>query len=592
MLNFGLLFLIPLISGLLVNLNFLTLKWALRLVIFNIFFDLWLALVGLYFLNFQGNIPFFRQKNFNSSEDIFGSYLNFGPWLQINNFSVNWEFTFNTLTLSLIATVLFVSFLVHLYSVDYLYLDPKQRLFFSFLSLFTFFMVILVSSSNFLILFVGWEGVGLCSYLLINFWYTRPQANKSALKALVINRIGDVGLTFGILLIYLEFNSLNFSDIFLLVPFFAFDKIFFIFSEVNTLELICIFLFIGAMGKSAQVGLHAWLPDAMEGPTPVSALIHAATMVTAGVFLLIRCSVFLEFAPKTLAFITNVGALTCFLSGLVGLVQFDIKKIIAYSTCSQLGYMVFACGLNQFFASFFHLINHAFFKALLFLASGSIIHALGGEQDIRKFGGLLRVLPLTYSALLIGSLCLCGFPFLSGYYSKELILELAFISLSTHGLFAYILGLAAAFCTTWYSFRLIYYTFFTKSNGYRTSYFMFEKTSFYMRMSLIILIIPSIFSGYLLNDIFIGVASDFWPQNIYQLKLALLEFIPLHFKILPFISTLLACILSYLFLVKFSFSIHLYFFFQNLISDSFLVKFFRYLGKQLYYNEATYFFVI
>jgi len=323
----------------------------------------------------------------------------------------------------MLIVVTLISSLVHLYSTEYMSHDPHLTRFMSYLSLFTFFMLILITANNFLQMFVGWEGVGLSSYLLINFWFTRIQANKSAIKAMLVNRVGDFFILLALFAIYFVFNSLDYDVVFSLVPLMTTYQITignFLFSAI---DLICLFLFLGAMGKSAQLGLHTWLPDAMEGPTPVSALIHAATMVTAGVFLLARCSFLFEFSPLVLNFIMLIGASTAFFASTTGLFQNDIKKVIAYSTCSQLGYMIFACGLSSYEVGIFHLSNHAFFKALLFLGAGSIIHAVSDEQDMRKMGGLKNLLPFSYSIMLIGSLALVGFPFLTGFYSKDLILE-------------------------------------------------------------------------------------------------------------------------------------------------------------------------
>lgn len=341
-------------------------------------------------------------------------------------FSNNWGFLFDSLTAMILIVVTSVSSLVHIYSTSYIEHDPHLSRFITYLSFFTFFIIILVSADNLVQIFVGWEGVGLCSYLLINFWFTRIQANKAAIKAILVNRVGDFGLALGIFGLFLETGSVEYSTIFSIVPF-IFNKTFFLFSyEFHFLNLFSFLLFVGAVGKSAQVGLHTWLPDAIEGPTPVSALIHAATMVTAGVFLLVRCSPLFEYCPKTLWVITLFGGITAFFAATTGLFQNDLKKVIAYSTCSQLGYMVFSCGLSCYNVGLFHLANHAFFKALLFLTAGAIIHATNDEQDIRRIGGLVRVLPFCYSIFLVGSLALLGFPFLSGFYSKEVILEIAY----------------------------------------------------------------------------------------------------------------------------------------------------------------------
>merc|ERR1712127_1083001 len=353
-------------------------------------------------------------------------YIKLMPWMNSELLNVDWGFLFDSLTVSMCCIVTFVSFLVHLYSTEYMAHDPHLSRFMSYLSLFTFFMLILVTADNFIQMFVGWEGVGLCSYLLINFWFTRIQANKAAIKAMVVNRIGDFGLALGIFTIFIKFKALDYATVFSMIPFFCNDLVIFLNFKVNVISLIGILLFIRAIGKSAQLGLHTWLPDAMEGPTPVSALIHAATMVTAGVFLLARCSYLFELAPTTLCVVTIVGALTAFFASTVGLVQNDLKRVIAYSTCSQLGYMVFICGLSNYSIGLFHLANHAFFKALLFLSAGSIIHGLADEQDLRKMGGLIGSFPIT-------------------------ILEIAFSTYNKFGLFAYTLGCLAAGCTSFYS---------------------------------------------------------------------------------------------------------------------------------------------
>jgi len=407
-----------------------------------------------------------------------------------------------------------ISALVHLYSTDYMSHDPHLPRFMSYLSLFTFFMLMLVTGDNFVILFLGWEGVGLCSYLLISFWYTRLQANKAAIKALVVNRVADFALTIGMIAIFFVFKSLDFHVVFPLAPFFVNSTFIFLGYDLPVLTVICSLLFIGAMGKSAQIGLHTWLPDAMEGPTPVSALIHAATMVTAGVFLIIKCSPLFEYVPAVLSVITFVGATTAFFSATIGLVQNDIKKVIAYSTCSQLGYMIFACGLSNYHVSLFHLANHAFFKALLFLSAGAIIHSLSNEQDMRRFGGLAPLLPFTSIMLLIGSLSLMGFPFLTGFYSKDLILELALTKYTIEGSFAYCLGLVTAFFTSFYSFRVFYLTFIYKNNSFRTVIKHVHELPWKMAVSLSVLSLGSIFLGYFAKDLFVGLGTDFWNHSI------------------------------------------------------------------------------
>lgn len=470
--------------------------------------------------------------------------LDLGTWINSGLFEVRWEFYFDNLTLSMLVVVNLISFLVHLYSMDYMAQDESLGRFMSYLSLFTFFMLILVTGDNFVVLFLGWEGVGLCSYLLIGFWYTRIQANKAAIKAMIINRISDFGLTIGIIAIYTTFKSVNFAVVFALTPFFQDKTFLFLGYEVDILSFIAALLFFGACGKSAQIGLHTWLPDAMEGPTPVSALIHAATMVTAGVFLIIKCSPIFEYAPSVLTFITIIGALTAFFGATTALVQNDIKKVIAYSTCSQLGYMIFACGLSNYHVSFFHLVNHAFFKALLFLSAGAIIHSLSNEQDMRRYGGLLQLLPYTSVMLMIGSLSLMGFPFLTGFYSKDLILELAFAKYTVSGHFVYWMGLITAFFTSFYSYRVFYLTFISQNNSYRRVVENIHELPKKMAFVLAILALGSIFLGYLIKDLFVGLGTDFWnqsifilPQNNNQIEA---EFIPHIYKLLPFFSTLLA----------------------------------------------------
>ena len=476
-------------------------------------------------------------------------YIKLIPWIDSEVLNVDWGFLFDTLTTVMCCVVTFISFLVHLYSIEYMAADPHLSRFMSYLSLFTFFMLILVTADNFVQMFVGWEGVGLCSYLLINFWFTRIQANKAAIKAMIMNRIGDFGLVLGILIIFVTYKAVDYATVFALTPLVCDMKINFLNFECDILTLIGIFLLIGAVGKSAQLGLHTWLPDAMEGPTPVSALIHAATMVTAGVFLIARCSPIFEYAPFVLEIITILGACTAFFAATVGLLQNDLKRVIAYSTCSQLGYMVFACGLSNYSVGIFHLANHAFFKALLFLGAGSIIHAVADEQDMRKMGGLKNLIPFTYSMIVIGSLALIGFPFLTGFYSKDLILEVAFGKFTAPGHFSYYLGTIGAFCTAFYSTRLLYLTFIAKPAGYRTVICYAYDSSYNICIALGILAIPSIFIGYFTKDMIVGLGTDFWGTAIYvapeNMNMFDAEFINQFYKLLPVNLSLLGTFLAF-----------------------------------------------
>ena len=500
------------------------------------------------------------------------TYINLFRWIDSDLFNVDWGFLFDSLTAIMCCVVTFVSSLVHLYSTEYMSHDPHLPRFMSYLSLFTFFMLILVTADNFVQMFVGWEGVGLCSFLLINFWFTRIQANKAAIKAMIVNRIGDFGLALGIFTIFIKFKALDYATVFSMVPFFCNDLVIFLNFKVNVISLIGILLVIGAMGKSAQLGLHTWLPDAMEGPTPVSALIHAATMVTAGVFLLARCSAIYEYTPFVLNLITILGASTAFFAATVGLVQNDLKRVIAYSTCSQLGYMIFACGLSNYSVGVFHLMNHAFFKALLFLGAGSVIHAVSDEQDMRKMGGLKKLVPFTYSLMVIGSLALIGFPFLTGFYSKDVILEVAYGKYSSFGHYSYLLGSLGAFLTAFYSTRLLHLTFLSPPNGYKSIICSAYDSSYSILTSLCILSVPSIFVGYLSKDMIIGLGTDFWGNSILVLpehmNLIDAEFIEHRFKILP----------VFLSLVGASSSFFLYSFFNKTLLNIKL----SYLGKKIY----------
>ena len=436
-------------------------------------------------------------------------------WITSGNFIVDWSIRLDTLTAVMFIVVTTVSACVHLYSIGYMEDDPSKIRFMGYLSLFTFFMLVLVSSNNLLQMFFGWEGVGLASYLLIGFWHHKDSANKAAIKAFVVNRVGDFGYAIGIAGIFYIFGTISFDSIFSQVDRFSEHQIQFLSFSFPTLDFLCFLLFIGAMGKSAQLGLHTWLPDAMEGPTPVSALIHAATMVTAGVFLVARMSPLYEFATFTNLFITFIGAATAIFAASIALTQNDIKRVIAYSTCSQLGYMFFAAGVGAYNASIFHLTTHAFFKALLFLSAGSVIHAMHHEQDMRKMGGLFKKIPFTATMMWIGSLAIIGFPYLSGYYSKESILENAFYASNGIAYFAYLVGILTALLTAFYSWRLLFLTFHGENRSNNKTYDHAHESPLVMTVPLFILAIGSIFSGIFFADYFIGYyKKEFWDNAI------------------------------------------------------------------------------
>lgn len=383
-------------------------------------------------------------------------------WFHSGDFQIDWALRVDPLTAVMLVVVTSVSTVVHFYSVGYMSHDAHPARFMCYLSLFTFAMLMLVTADNFIQLFFGWEGVGLCSYLLIGFWFHKDSANEASMKAFIVNRVGDFGFALGIMAVFALFGSVQFDAVFAQAPQQAGEFATYWGMELNRLDVICLLLFVGAMGKSAQLGLHTWLPDAMEGPTPVSALIHAATMVTAGVFMAARISPMLEYAQTALMVITFVGAATAFFAATVGMVQNDIKRVIAYSTCSQLGYMFFACGVSAYAAAIFHLMTHAFFKALLFLGAGSVIHAMSDEQDMRRMGGIWRKIPFTYAYMWLGSLALAGIPLFAGYYSKDLILEASYADHSLQGAVAFWAGVAAAVMTAFYSWRLLFLTFHGK----------------------------------------------------------------------------------------------------------------------------------
>jgi NADH-quinone oxidoreductase subunit L len=439
-------------------------------------------------------------------------------WIDAGDLKVDWAVRLDTLSSVMLMTVCVCSAAIHVYSCGYMAHDPSIGRFMAYLSFFTFFMLMLVTADNFVQLFFGWEGVGLCSYLLIGFWYDRPTANAAAIKAFIVNRIGDFGFALGIFAVWLLFGSLQFDQVFNDAPNMAANRIEFLGIEWDALTIACILLFIGAMGKSAQIGLHTWLPDAMEGPTPVSALIHAATMVTAGVFMVARFSPLFEYATAALAVVALIGATTAIFAASVGMAQNDIKRVIAYSTCSQLGYMFFAAGVSAYPAAIFHLFTHAFFKALLFLCAGSVIHAMSGEQDMRKMGGIWRKIPVTYALMWIGSLALAGVPPFAGYYSKDTILEAAWSAHGFIGIYTFLLGLFAAFITAFYSWRLIIMTFHGTSRAEPHVMDHVHESPKVMLIPLYVLAAGATFAGWLFYDYFVGHArGEFWREAILVL---------------------------------------------------------------------------
>jgi NADH-quinone oxidoreductase subunit L len=498
------------------------------------------------------------------------------PWIQSGDFSVDWTVRVDSITAVMLVVVTGVSSLVHLYSIGYMHEDPSRPRFFSYLSLFTFAMLMLVTANNFLQLFFGWEGVGLASYLLIGFWYTRPAANAAAMKAFIVNRVGDFGFALGIFGIWAVFHTLDFDAVFKAAPALVGKQFIFAGHSVDILTTLCLLLFVGAMGKSAQLGLHTWLPDAMEGPTPVSALIHAATMVTAGVFLVCRCSPLFQLSPVALEFVTVIGATTAFFAASVGLFQNDIKRVIAYSTCSQLGYMFAAAGVSLYNAAMFHLFTHAFFKALLFLGAGSVIHAMHHEQDMRKMGGLWKQIPFTYAMMLIGNLALTGVGIpllgvgLAGFYSKDAIISGTYLAESGVGHYAFTLLLVAAGMTSFYSWRQFLLTFHGRYRGHDHQHLAHSddhahdepeaghddhgheehhapalnevhESPLVMLVPLAILAVGALFSGAAFSHFFIGEgAHEFWRASLVvgggEERLPLwVEFGPLAVTIIGFL---------------------------------------------------------
>jgi NADH-ubiquinone oxidoreductase chain 5 len=464
-------------------------------------------------------------------------------WIDSESLNVWWGFHFDSLTVSMLLPVLIISSLVHIYSIGYMSHDPHNQRFFSYLSLFTFMMVILVTANNYLLMFVGWEGVGVCSYLLVCFWFTRIAANQSALSAFLTNRVGDCLLTVGMFAILWSMGNLDYATVFSLAPY----------MNENVVTGIGICLLIGAMAKSSQVGLHVWLPMAMEGPTPVSALIHAATMVTAGVYLLMRSSPLIEYSSTVLILCLWLGAITTVFSSLIGLFQQDIKKVIAYSTMSQLGMMVIAIGLSCYNVALFHLVNHAFYKGLLFLGAGAVIHAVADNQDFRRYGGLKPFLPLTYSVMLIASLSLVAFPFMTGFYSKDFILESAYGQYYFSSTVVYIIATIGAIFTTLYSVKVLYLTFLTNPNGPIINYKQAHEGDLFMSLPLIILAVFSIFFGYITKDMFIGLGSGFFIDNAlfihpsHEITIDTEFGVPTLYKLLPLLFTVVFSIIAIIF---------------------------------------------
>jgi NADH-quinone oxidoreductase subunit L len=436
-------------------------------------------------------------------------------WIDSGALKSVWSLRIDALTAVMLVVVTTVSGLVHLYSIGYMEEDPHRPRFFAYLSLFTFAMLALVTADDFLQLFFGWEGVGLMSYLLIGFWYHKPSANAAAIKAFIVNRVGDFGFALGIFAVFTLFDSVQYDTVFASAPDQVGKTIEFLGMRIDALTLICLLLFMGAMGKSAQFLLHTWLPDAMEGPTPVSALIHAATMVTAGVFMVARLSPLFELAPIALAFVTIIGATTAFFAATVGLVQTDIKRVVAYSTCSQLGYMFAAEGVGAYGAGMFHLFTHASFKALLFLGAGAVIHALHHEQDLRRMGALRKVLPFTWAMMLIGTLSLTGFPFTSGFVSKHAIIEATYAAHSWVGNYAFVLTLVAAVLTSFYSWRLMFLAFEGKPREPKDVLAHAHEPPWTMGVPLVLLALGSLVLGGLFANLFIGAGqAEFWRGSL------------------------------------------------------------------------------
>ena len=478
------------------------------------------------------------------------------PWIASGDFSVDWAFRLDTLTAVMLVVVNSVSALVHLYSIGYMSHDPHRSRFFAYLSLFTFAMLMLVTSDNLLQMFFGWEGVGVASYLLIGFWYKKSSANAAAMKAFIVNRVGDFGYLLGIFGTFVLFGSAEFEVIFAEASAYADTTFMFLGMEVHALTTICLLLFMGAMGKSAQFLLHTWLPDAMEGPTPVSALIHAATMVTAGVFLVARMSPMFEYAPTALAFVTFIGGTTAIFAATVGLVQNDIKRVIAYSTCSQLGYMFVALGVGAYSVGIFHLFTHAFFKALLFLGAGSVIHAVSDEQDIRRMGGLWNKIPFTYAMMVIGTIALTGFPYTAGYFSKDAVIEAAWAAGPGIAHYAFWLTVIAAALTSFYSWRLIFLTFHGKPRASADVMSHVHESPKVMTIPLALLAVGALFAGIVFEHSFVYEDGfhHFFRESIYMAPgndiLHALHEVPWWVIRSPLVMMILGFTVAYIFYIR------------------------------------------
>jgi NADH-quinone oxidoreductase subunit L len=493
----------------------------------------WMALVDVGFMHHDARIPLF-------------------PWIVSGDLQVNWALRIDTLTAVMLVVVNTVSSLVHLYSIGYMDEDPYRPRFFAYLSLFTFMMLMLVTADNLVQMFFGWEGVGLASYLLIGFWYQKPSANAAAIKAFVVNRVGDFGFLLGIFAIFMLIGSVDFETIFAGAPALTGKTIDFFGWNVDALTLTCLLLFMGAMGKSAQFMLHTWLPDAMEGPTPVSALIHAATMVTAGVFMVARLSPLFELAPNAQAFVMFIGATTAFFAATIGLVQNDIKRIVAYSTCSQLGYMFVAMGAGAYSVGMFHLFTHAFFKALLFLGSGSVIYAMHHEQDIRNMGGLKDKIPYTYIVMVIGTLALTGFPLTAGYFSKDAIIESAFVSHNPFAFYGFLMTVIAAGLTSFYSWRLIFKTFHGEPHD-QEHYEAAHEAPIWMLIPIGVLAAGSILAGFPFKELFAGHGVEEFFRDSVKMNPHIIEemhHIPESIAFLPTLMMALGFVVSYLFYIR------------------------------------------